>query len=73
MDHDYVPPQRREYEARLMFSFEGFQDVHEDSLIFVLFRVLRQQPRDLGCFTVLVGNDSITPCAYSARLIFLSR
>lgn len=56
-----------------MFSFEGFQDVHEDSLIFVLFRVLRQQPRDLGCFTVLVGNDSITPCAYSARLIFLSR
>lgn len=59
MDHNYVPPQRQEYEASLMFNFEGFQEILEDSPIFVLFRLLLQQA--LGFPWYLLTNISAAP------------
>ncbi len=59
MDHNFVPPQRHEYETSLMFSFGGLEEILEDSPIFVFFRIVLQQA--LGFPWYLLTNIGAAP------------
>ena len=59
MDHNYVPPQRQEYESSLMLTSERFEDLVEDSPIFVLLRIILQQA--IGFPWYLLTNISAAP------------
>ena len=59
MDHNFVPPERKEYENSLMFNIGGLEEVLEDSPIFVLFRIILQQA--LGFPSYLLTNMTAGP------------
>lgn len=59
LDHNYVPPQRQEYESSLMLTSERFEDLIEDSPIFVLLRIILQQA--IGFPWYLLTNISASP------------
>lgn len=59
MDHNYVPPQWKEYKSRLPFSVDRVEELTEDSPIVVLLRLVLQQ--SLGFPWYLLTNATAGP------------
>ncbi|CAD6594171.1 MAG: hypothetical protein ASARMPRED_008799 [Alectoria sarmentosa] len=58
-DHNYVPPQREAYVSSLMFSFDGFEELVEDSPIMLLLRLVLQSA--IGFPFYLLTNITAAP------------